>query len=80
MVDPAPSPSWPTACPSPGRAWPSTYACCRRPGCSRPSAFGRETRFCAGPEALGVARDYLDRVAARWDDALLRLKAHVEST
>ncbi len=39
---------------------------------------GRETRFRAEPEALGVARDYLDRVAQGWDEALLRLKAQVE--
>ncbi len=39
---------------------------------------GRETRFRAEPETLASARDYLARVAEGWDDALLRLKAHVE--
>ena len=39
---------------------------------------GRETRFRAETEALATARDYLVRVAQGWDDALLRLKAHVE--
>lgn len=39
---------------------------------------GRETRFQAEPEALAVARSYLDRVAQGWDDALQRLKAQVE--
>ena len=40
---------------------------------------GRETRFRAETEALVSARDYLTRVAEGWDDALLRLKAHVET-
>ena len=40
---------------------------------------GRETRFRAETEALTSARDYLARVAQGWDDALLRLKAHVET-
>jgi DNA-binding transcriptional ArsR family regulator len=40
---------------------------------------GRETRFRAEPEALASARDYLARVAEGWDDALLRLKMHLES-
>ena len=39
---------------------------------------GRETRFRVETEALATARDYLVRVAQGWDDALLRLKAHVE--
>ena len=40
---------------------------------------GRESRFACRPEQLDVARAYLDRVAAQWDDALGRLKAFVES-
>jgi DNA-binding transcriptional ArsR family regulator len=39
---------------------------------------GRETRFRAEPEALAPARDYLAQVTEAWDDALFRLKAHVE--
>jgi DNA-binding transcriptional ArsR family regulator len=39
---------------------------------------GRETRFRAEPETLADARDYLARVTEGWDDALQRLKAHVE--
>jgi DNA-binding transcriptional ArsR family regulator len=44
-------------------------ACARR---------GRERRFAFQGESLGAARGYLDRVAAQWDEALLRLKAFVE--
>lgn len=40
---------------------------------------GRKTRFRAEPDVLASARDYLARVAEGWDDALLRLKAHVET-
>ena len=39
---------------------------------------GRESRFACRPEPLALARDYLDRVARQWDDALGRLKAFVE--
>jgi DNA-binding transcriptional ArsR family regulator len=39
---------------------------------------GRESRFAARPETVAIARTYLDQVSARWDDALTRLKAHVE--
>ncbi|KQX18509.1 MULTISPECIES: ArsR/SmtB family transcription factor [unclassified Sphingomonas] len=39
---------------------------------------GRESRFACRPESLEVARAYLDRVAAQWDDALQRLKMFVE--
>jgi DNA-binding transcriptional ArsR family regulator len=39
---------------------------------------GRESRYACRPEPLDMARAYLDRVAAQWDDALLRLKAFVE--
>ena len=38
----------------------------------------RETRFQAEPEALAVARGYLDRVARGWGDVLGRLKTQVE--
>lgn len=40
---------------------------------------GRESRFSLVPDRLADACHYLDRVAAQWDDALARLKAHVES-
>ncbi len=40
---------------------------------------GRETRFTFSPARLDAARDYLDEVAQQWDDALARLKAHVET-
>ena len=39
---------------------------------------GRESRFAARRETLDAARAYLDRVSARWDDALSRLRALVE--
>jgi len=39
---------------------------------------GRQVRWRGNPEVLGAAQQYLDRVAARWDGALGRLKAHVE--
>lgn len=39
---------------------------------------GRETRFAFRPEPMAQARDFLDSIAAQWEDALARLKAHVE--
>ena len=39
---------------------------------------GRESLFALEPERLAQARDYLDEVSRQWDDALARLKAHVE--
>lgn len=39
---------------------------------------GRETLYALRPERLADARDWLDDVAAQWDGALGRLKAHVE--
>lgn len=42
----------------------------------RPS--GREALYALRPERLAEARAWLDDVAAQWDDALGRLKAHVE--
>ena len=49
-----------------------------RAGLVRSDRAGRESRFAARAEPLGVARDYLDAVSRQWDDALVRLKAHVE--
>lgn len=39
---------------------------------------GRETRFALRAEAMAEARDWLDEIAGQWDDALTRLKTHVE--
>jgi DNA-binding transcriptional ArsR family regulator len=44
---------------------------------SRPS--GRETRFAYRPERVAEARDWLDSVGAQWEDALARLKSHLEA-
>jgi DNA-binding transcriptional ArsR family regulator len=40
---------------------------------------GRESRYTFRPDPLGIARDYLDRVSAQWDEALGRLKLLVEA-
>ena len=40
--------------------------------------IGRESRFASQPEPLARARTYLDLVSAHWDDALSRLRDHVE--
>lgn len=39
---------------------------------------GRESRFGLRPEPIVEARSYLDTVSAQWDDALSRLRSHVE--
>ena len=39
---------------------------------------GRETLYALRPERLAEARAWLDEVAAQWEGALGRLKAHVE--
>ena len=39
---------------------------------------GRESRFAYRGAAIDEARTYLDRVAAQWDAALMRLRALVE--
>lgn len=39
---------------------------------------GRETRFQLEARAMDKARDYLARASAQWDDAIGRLKGHVE--
>jgi DNA-binding transcriptional ArsR family regulator len=41
--------------------------------------IGRESRFAYRPESVAEARSYLDRVSAQWDDALSRLRSHLES-
>ncbi|HYI40583.1 MAG TPA: metalloregulator ArsR/SmtB family transcription factor [Allosphingosinicella sp.] len=40
---------------------------------------GRETLYALRPERLAEARAWLDDVAAQWEDALGRLKAHIEA-
>jgi DNA-binding transcriptional ArsR family regulator len=47
-------------------------------GLARGTRKGRETLWRLDPERLGEARRTLDRIAARWDDALERLKKVVE--
>ena len=39
---------------------------------------GRESLFALEPLRIAEVRDYLDQVSRQWDDALARLKAHVE--
>jgi DNA-binding transcriptional ArsR family regulator len=40
---------------------------------------GRETLYALRPEPLAEARAWIDRVSLQWEDALERLKAHVEA-
>ena len=47
-------------------------------GVVRSMRLGRESLFALEPQPLTDVRDYLDRVSRQWDDALARLKAHVE--
>ena len=39
---------------------------------------GRETRFSLEPARLHEANAFLNQVALKWDDALKRLKSHLE--
>lgn len=39
---------------------------------------GRESLFELEPQPIEEVRDYLDQVSRQWDDALARLKAHIE--
>jgi DNA-binding transcriptional ArsR family regulator len=39
---------------------------------------GRESLFELEPQPIEEVRDYLDQVSRQWDDALVRLKSHVE--
>ena len=39
---------------------------------------GREHRFRVRQDSLAPAQQYLERVAAQWEDAALRLKAFIE--
>ena len=40
--------------------------------------IGRESRFTMLPEAISGARDYLARISAQWDEAIVRLRSLVE--
>jgi hypothetical protein len=39
---------------------------------------GRESLFELEPRPIAELRNYLDQVSKQWDDALARLKSHVE--
>lgn len=47
-------------------------------GVVRSTRVGRESLFAIERRRLAEIRDYLDQVSRQWDDALARLKAHVE--
>jgi DNA-binding transcriptional ArsR family regulator len=48
-------------------------------GVVRSARIGRESRFALDPQPIEDLRQYLDEVSRQWDDALVRLKAHVET-
>jgi DNA-binding transcriptional ArsR family regulator len=50
-----------------------------RAGIVRNLRVGRENLFRLEPQAIVDARSYLEQVSAQWDDALVRLKRHVEA-
>jgi DNA-binding transcriptional ArsR family regulator len=47
-------------------------------GVVRSVRIGRENLFVLEPQPIEEVRDYLDQVSKQWDDALARLKSHVE--
>src|SRR5882724_8018568 len=47
-------------------------------GVVRNVRVGRESLFELEPRPIAELRNYLDQVAKQWDDALARLKSHVE--
>ena len=47
-------------------------------GVVRNVRVGRENLFELEPRPIEDIRDYLDQVSRQWDDALARLKSHVE--
>ncbi|MEO7815026.1 MAG: metalloregulator ArsR/SmtB family transcription factor [Sphingomicrobium sp.] len=47
-------------------------------GLVRATRFGREVRFRLERQAIAEAERFLNVVALQWDDALTRLKDHVE--
>lgn len=48
-------------------------------GVVRSVRAGRENLFALEPKPIEDVREYLDEVSRQWDDALARLRAHVES-
>ncbi|HEY9138990.1 MAG TPA: metalloregulator ArsR/SmtB family transcription factor [Terriglobus sp.] len=48
-------------------------------GLVRCREHGRERHYALAPNALDSAQEYLEAIARHWDNALLRLKAHVET-
>jgi DNA-binding transcriptional ArsR family regulator len=48
-------------------------------GLVRSSRDGRERIWALEPQRFGDARRYLDQISARWDDAIERLRAFVET-
>jgi DNA-binding transcriptional ArsR family regulator len=48
-------------------------------GVVRSARVGRESRFELDPQPIEDLREYLDQVSRQWDDALARLRAHVET-
>jgi DNA-binding transcriptional ArsR family regulator len=51
-----------------------------RAGVVRSVRVGRESLFELEPRPIEEVRKYLDEVSRQWDDALARLKAHVEDS
>ncbi len=47
-------------------------------GLLRATKIGRESHYGFRPERIETMRTYLDGVSRQWDDALDRLRAHVE--
>jgi DNA-binding transcriptional ArsR family regulator len=47
-------------------------------GVVRSVRIGRESLFELEPRPIEEVRNYLDQISKQWDDALARLKAHVE--
>jgi DNA-binding transcriptional ArsR family regulator len=47
-------------------------------GVAKASRLGREQRWSLDERQLEQAREYLDRVTRRWDNALARLRAQLE--
>ena len=48
-------------------------------GVVRSVRVGRESLFELEPQPIEEVRNYLDQVSKQWDDALARLKSHVEN-
>jgi len=47
-------------------------------GVVRNLRVGRESLFALEPQPIKELRNYLEQVSQQWDDALARLKSHVE--